>query len=211
MSHILFDAVDTRTYGLIVAPYEIPMPLPRTDYVEIPGRNGALDLSEAFGWVAYCDRIIPLTLYAIGEYDTALSDFVNAVHGKRMQITFSKDATYFYNGRVNVSGITKQDGYCEITLEITAEPYKLAKTVTSVKRTGNGSATLSNGLMPVVPTITATAAATLTYTYQGASMQVSLTEGTHTIPTLRLAANERKTVTVVTSGKVTFTFRKGRL
>ena len=51
-------------YGLIVAPYAIPMPEPQMNFVEIPGRDGALDLSEAFGTVRYTDRIIPLTLYA---------------------------------------------------------------------------------------------------------------------------------------------------
>lgn len=211
MSHILFGAVNTKTYGLIVAPYEISMPLPRTDYVEIPGRNGTLDLSEAYGSVLYQDRIIPITLYAIGTYDTALSNFVNAVHGKRMQITFSKDPTWFYNGRANVSAITKQPGYCEIGLEITAEPYKLAQTETKVSRTGNGSVTLTNGQMPAVPVITNTKAATLTFTYQGASMTVSLSAGTHTVPALALGENESKSVTITSEGKVTFAFRKGRL
>ena len=211
MSHILFNAINTKTYGLIVAPYEIPMPPPRTDYVEIPGRNGSLDLSEAYGSVLYQDRIIPITLYAIGLYDTALSDFINAVHGKRMQITFSKDSTWYYNGRVNVNAITRQDGYCEIGLEITAEPYKLAQTETKVSRTGNGTVTLNNGQMPVVPVITNTKAATLAFTYQGTSMQVNLAIGTHTVPSLALSENETKTVTITSEGKVTFAFRKGRL
>lgn len=211
MSHILFGSVDTRSYNLIVAPYEIPMPLPRTDYVDVPGMNGTLDLSEAFGWVTYLDRTIPLTLYALGAYDSALSGFVNAVHGRRMQITFSKDPTYYYNGRVSVVSITKQDGYCEIGIEIIAGPYKLAKTETKVSVTGNGTATLTNGNMPVLPVITNTKAATLVFTYQGTSMQVNLAAGTHTVPALIILENESKTVTVTTEGKVTFAFRKGAL
>ena len=211
MSHILFGAVNTKTYGLIVAPYEISMPLPRTDYVEIPGRNGTLDLSEAYGSVLYHDRNIPITLYAVGAYDAALSNFVNAVHGKRMQITFSRDPTWYYDGRVNVSAISRQAGYCEISLEITAAPYKLAQTETKVSRTGNGSVTLTNGQMPVVPVITNTKAATLTFTYQGASMTVSLSAGTHTVPALALGENESKSVTITSEGKVAFAFRKGRL
>ena len=39
--------------GMIVAPYAIPMPEPQTNFVEIPGRDGALDLSEALGTVRY--------------------------------------------------------------------------------------------------------------------------------------------------------------
>ena len=211
MSHILFGTVNTKTYGLIVAPYEIPMPLPRTDYVEIPGRNGSLDLSEAFGHVLYNDRLIPITLYAVGSYNANVSTFVNAVHGKRMQITFSKDPTYYYNGRVVVVSLTKQDGYCEIGLEITAEPYKLAQTETSVSRSGNGTVTLKNGCMPVVPVITNTQESTITFTYQGASVQATLATGTHTVPTLILGENETKAVTVASTGKTTFKFRKGAL
>ena len=211
MSHILFGTVNTKTYGLIVAPYEIPMPLPRTDYVEIPGKDGSLDLSEAFGRVLYSDRVIPITLYAVGAYDANVSAFVNTVHGKRKQITFSKDPTYYYNGRVSVVSFTKQDGYCEIGLEITAEPYKLEQTETSVSRSKNGTVTLKNGRMPVVPTITNTQEATITFTYNGASVQATLAAGTHTVPTLVLGENETKSVTVASTGKTTFKFRKGAI
>ena len=211
MSHILFGTTNTKTYGLIVAPYEIPMPLPRTDYVEIPGKDGSLDLSEAFGRILYTDRLIPITLYAVGAYDANVSAFVNAVHGKRKQITFSKDPTYYYNGRVSVVSLTKQDGYCEIGLEITAEPYKLAQTETSVSRSGNGTVTLKNGRMAVVPTITNTKEATITFIYQGASVQATLAAGTHTVPTLVLGENETKSVTVASTGKTTFKFRKGAI
>ena len=187
------------------------MPLPRTDYVEIPGKDGSLDLSEAFGRILYTDRLIPITLYAVGAYDANVSAFVNAVHGKRKQITFSKDPTYYYNGRVSVASLTKQDGYCEIGLEITAEPYKLEQTETSVSRSKNGTVTLKNGRMPVVPTITNTQEATITFTYNGASVQATLAAGTHTVPTLVLGENETKSVTVASTGKTTFKFRKGAI
>ena len=61
-------------YGLIVAPYAIPMPEPQTNFVEIPGRDGALDLSEAFGTVRYADRVIPLTLYARAPFDVLIGE-----------------------------------------------------------------------------------------------------------------------------------------
>ena len=52
MSDIRFGTKWARAdYGLIVAPYSIPMPEPQTHFVEIPGRDGALELSEAFGTV----------------------------------------------------------------------------------------------------------------------------------------------------------------
>ena len=99
MSYILFGNKNTHTdYGLIVAPYEIPMPTAQTNFVPVPGHDGSLDLTEAFDAILFNDRIILLTLYATGEYDTRVSAFVNAVHGKRMQIVFSKDPNYYYTG-----------------------------------------------------------------------------------------------------------------
>ena len=78
MSDIRFGTKWARAdYGLIVAPYSIPMPEPQTNFVEIPGRDGALDLSEAFGTVRYADRIIPLTLYARAPFDTLISALVH--------------------------------------------------------------------------------------------------------------------------------------
>ena len=71
-------------YGLIVAPYAIPMPEPQTNFVEIPGRDGALDLSEAFGSVRYADRTIPLTLYVRAPFDT---------------LVFRRNDTYVYDRR----------------------------------------------------------------------------------------------------------------
>lgn len=68
MSYIVFGRLRTSDFGLIVAPYEIPMPPAQTNFVEIPGRNGSLDLTEAFGGVRYGDRVINLTLYAVGDY-----------------------------------------------------------------------------------------------------------------------------------------------
>lgn len=58
MSWIAFGRINTKNYGLIVAPYEIPMPPAKTDYVEVPGRDGSLDMTEALGTVRYGDRVI---------------------------------------------------------------------------------------------------------------------------------------------------------
>jgi hypothetical protein len=96
-------------YGLIVAPYAIPMPEPQTNFVEIPGRDGALDISEAFGTVRYADRIIPLTLYARAPFDSLISAFAADVHGRRMNVIFDRDPTFYYD-----SGLSRRcTGYLD--------------------------------------------------------------------------------------------------
>ena len=209
MSHIIFGSFDT-TGKFIIAPYEIPMPKVQTNYVSIPGRNGMLDLSESYGSVKYRDRNIAITMYAVGDYDAVVSELVNTVHGKSMNITFSKDSSFFYVGRVDVSGIAKHNGYCQITVSVNAEPYKLKQSATTKSRTGNGTLTLTNLAMPVVPSITATAPATLACTIGGVTKTFSVPTGTTMLPELVLPPGNL-VVTVTTSGKVTFTYREGAL
>ena len=101
-------------YGLIVAPYAIPMPEPQTNFVEIPGRDGTLDLSEAFGTIRYADRVIPLTLYARAPFDVLISSLAADVHGRRMNVIFDRDPTYYYDARMTIEDVERHWGYCEL-------------------------------------------------------------------------------------------------
>lgn len=212
MSYILFGGINTQThYRFIVAPYEIPMPLAQTNFVPVPGRDGSLDLTEAFDAIRFNDRIIPIKLYATGNYDGQVSTFVNAVHGKRMQIVFSKDATHYFMGRIDVTTITKYDGYCEMDLTVTAEPYKLDRQETTVTVEGNGTAVLQNGRMPVVPIITNSESATLSFPSGSGTVRVTMSPGAHLNGQFLLKGEELKRITVESTGTTVFTFRKGSL
>jgi phage-related protein len=199
-------------YGLIVAPYAIPMPEPQTNFVEIPGRDGALDLSEAFGAVRYADRIIPLTLYVRTPFDAQISEFAADVHGRRMNVIFDRDPTFYYDARVTVEDVERHAGYCELSLECRAKPYKLEhfETTITVLPTGIASVTLTNTRMPVVPSITVSAEMTLTYTLNEKEYTVNLAAGSHIIPSLVLIEGET-TIVINGTGRITFTYQKGAL
>ena len=199
-------------YGLIVAPYAIPMPEPQMNFVEIPGRDGALDLSEAFGTVRYTDRIIPLTLYARAPFDTSISAFAADVHGRRMNVIFDRDPTYYYDARMTIEDVERHAGYCELSLECRAKPYKLEhfETAITVLPTGSATVTLTNTRMPVVPVITVSAGMTLTFTLLGKDYTVNLSAGTHIIPSLVLMEGDTE-IEITGTGRITFTYRKGAL
>ena len=199
-------------YGLIVAPYAIPMPESQTNYVEIPGRDGTLDLSESFGTVRYADRIIPLTLYARAPFDALISAFAADVHGLRMNVIFDRDSIYYFDARVTLEDVEKHAGYCELSLECRAKPYKLEhfETTITVLPAGSASVTLNNSRMPVVPTITVSAEMTLAFTINEKDYSVTLPAGTHTIPSLVLSAGDMK-IGITGTGSVAFTYRKGAL
>ena len=199
-------------YGQIVAPYAIPVPEPQTNFVEIPGRDGALDLSEAFGTVRYADRIIPLTLYARAPFDTLISAFAADVHGRRMNVIFDRDPTFYYDARVTLEDVERHAGYCELSLKCRAKPYKLEhfETAITVLPTGSTTVTLTNTRMPVVPTITVSAGMTLTFTLLGKDYTVNLSAGTHIIPSLVLMEGDTE-IEITGTGRITFTYRKGAL
>ncbi len=199
-------------YGLIVAPYVIPMPEPQLNFVEVPGRDGAQDLSEAFGAVRYADRIIPLTLYARAPFDTMISAFAADVHGRRMIVIFDRDPAYYYDARVTIEDVERHWGYCELSLECRAKPYKLEQfeTTITVLPTGSATVTLTNTRMPVVPTITISAEMTLAFAINGKDYSVILPAGTHTVPSLVLQEGSTQ-IGITGTGRVTFTYRKGAL
>ena len=199
-------------YGLIVSPYAIPMPEPQTSFVEIPGRDGALDLSEAFGTVRYADRIIPLTLYARAPFDTLISVFAADVHGRRMNVIFDRDPTFYYDARVTLEDVERHAGYCELSLKCRAKPYKLEhfETAITVLPTGSATVTLTNTRMPVVPTIAVSAEMTLVFAIAGVSYSISLAAGSHVMPSLVLMEGDTE-VEITGSGSITFTYRKGAL
>ena len=199
-------------YGLVVAPYAIPMPEPQTNFVEILGRDGALDLSEAFGTARYSDRTISLTLFVRAPFDTLVSTFAVDVHWRRMNVIFDRDPTFYYDGRITIEDVERHWGYCELSLECRAKPYKLEhfETTITVLPTGSASVTLSNSRMPVVPSITISAEMTLAFTINEKVYSVTLPAGTHTIPSLVLSAGDTK-IGITGTGSATFTYRKGTL
>ena len=213
MSDIRFGTKWARAdYGLIVAPYAISMPEPQTNFVEIPGRDGALDLSEAFGTIRYADRIIPLTLYARAPFDALISAFAADVHGRRMNMIFDRDPTFYYDARMTIEDVERHWGFFELSLECRVKPYKLEhfETAITVLPTGNATVTLTNSRMPVVPTITTSAEMTLTFTIAGVVYTIHLATGSHVVPSLVLMEGETE-IDISGTGSITFTYRKGAL
>ena len=199
-------------YGLIVAPYAIPIPEPQTNFVEIPGRDGTLDLSEAFGTIRYADRVIPLTLYCRAPFDALISTFAADVHGRRMNMIFDRDPTYYYDARITVEDVERHAGYCELSLKCRAKPYKLEhfETTITILPAGNATVTLTNTRMPVVPTIAVSAGMTLTFTIAGVGYTINLAAGSHVVPSLVLMEGDTE-IGITGTGSITFTYRKGAL
>lgn len=199
-------------WGLILSEKEIKSPKPKTKEVDIAGGDGILDYTEYFGGVKYENRqlsfkfskanIVPdgfLALFSVVQ---------NALHGKKMKVVFDDDLDHYYIGRVSVNEWKANKRIGEITIEVDAEPYKYSMTETVVTQaiSGTQSILLTNSKMPVVPTITTTAAMTIAF----GGYSVAVQAGTFRIPELQLAEGQNA-VTVTGEGSIIFRYRQGSL
>ena len=131
----------------------------------------------------------------------------NALHGRKFNITFSDDDGYYYVGRVTVGNWEYYKGAGRVMVTIDAEPYKYKSSETTKTQSGNGSVVLANGRMPVVPTISCTAETTLAWS----GYSVTISAGNNQVVPQLVLEEGNTTVTVTTSGSVTFKYREGSL
>ena len=107
---------------------EVSPPEPKTHYVDIPGANGAMDLTEMLtGKVQYKNRTIRMEFVTTAgreEWSVVYSDILNALHGQLLEITLDDDPMHCYTGRVIVGNPTRNGNIVTITMTAEVEPYK---------------------------------------------------------------------------------------
>jgi len=115
-------------WNLVLRSFEIEDANARRFAVEIPGRDGVLDLSDALGGVYYENRKIVLNFACVNfvteRFHLLASIMRNALDGKVMRLTFSGDLAYFWRGRAQVDAEWGGLNYSVITVTIDAEPHK---------------------------------------------------------------------------------------
>lgn len=201
-----------RDLGLILGKKVIGSPAVKENKVDIPGADGALDMTDFFGGEPKYENVKhTFEFSALVSPDEALALFSrvkNALHGKNHRIILDDDPSFYYMGRCTVSSYTDEKGIGKLSIECDCEPYKykLNKTTVTQAIDGTQAITLTNGRKRAVPTITTTAA--MTIAFGGGSWTNSA--GTFTIPELELleGAND---VTVSGVGNITFTWQEGDL
>lgn len=114
-------------YKCILTDFAIGTPGVQTKYVQIPLRNGSLDLTEYLtGSPKYDDRAIKMKFMYQGfdDFEDKFSDIQNAFHGKKCKITFDRDPAYYYLGRLEVSNFSHMRYGGTFEIEGTCEPFK---------------------------------------------------------------------------------------
>lgn len=109
-------------------------PKPKINTIEIPGRNGSLDISDFLGRVFYENREISMIFGRVYDKDLwphIYSEILNRFHGKRCKIIFDDDPSYYWVGRVSVESYERTQRLGTLTLSVDAEPYKYTLDTTS--------------------------------------------------------------------------------
>lgn len=204
--------------GMYLTDADIGFPEVRTNYVDVPGRDGMLDLSTALdGEIHYQDRTITLTFVTTARlcgqtWPSFLASLASIVHGQSVPLTFDDDEGCYYSGRGAISSYAMEGSRWTIQIEFTCDPwrYKSAETTVTASLTEvDTEISLSCDRRPVVPTITTTAETVLTwgadsYTVSAGTRQlpgIRLTQGTHTL----------KARTTSGAGEITITYQEGSL
>lgn len=208
------DEHTLRDWGAAITNSDlVTVPDANLTYLEVPGRNGRLDLSEVLtGDVTYANRTIKLILagsVSIATWVERCKHIFNSYHGRMVKVIFDDDPSHYYQGRASVSDPQRVRNGGQFSLTVDADPFRYDVALTTVTFTGTDSfvtGTLVNARMPVCPTITVDAACELVV----GDVTYSILAGTHTVPALILMEGNTE-FTINGTSSVTFSYRQGVL
>ena len=96
---------------------KISTPVAKTNYIDIPGSDGHIDLTEALtGDVKYETRQIKFTFIttkARKKWPSLYSDILDYLHGQEMKIILDEDRSFYYIGRVSVNEWESSEKYSD--------------------------------------------------------------------------------------------------
>ena len=116
-----------RDWGIILSSKVISPPEPQINKVDVPLRDGSIDLTEALtSDVKYKDRTITLnfTVTDRSTWTAKVSEIQNYLHGKQLKIVFDDDLAFYYFGRVSVNKWATDKAIGSLAVECKVEPFK---------------------------------------------------------------------------------------
>lgn len=197
--------------GLVQEVKEIGNPTPQSYLVEVPGRNGLVNLTKGLtGNVTYSNRSLKFQYLTSGTYEEIEEtiDLFNSLHGETFKVIDDDTPDWYYEGEATVS--VKRNGVLvTITLDVDADPFRqrleLTNRVTDLT-TDTKNIVISNYGVTVAPTIIVSNNAQITF--KGTTY--TLSAGTYTIDNLELKPGSN-ILTVSGSGNLTIQYREAKI
>lgn len=195
---------DTASDGLwTLAALDFQEPELETNLVPIPGRTrGPLDLSYVLteGEPCYGSRSLSITLES-SEGDRAarqlrISNMINRLHGRRVDIVLPDHPAYYATGRVTVRQLYNDLAHAAVEVSGTCEPWLYSAEETQVVLQATSSeqvAHLTNsGAMTVVPVLEVTAEAGQNILLKYGTASGAFSAGIYSWPTLWMTPGEHE-------------------
>jgi hypothetical protein len=191
---------------------DISPPVPKTKLVEVPGMDGALDLSRTLtGYLHYNRRTMQLEFAILaprGMWPDVHSELMDMLHGLETTITLDDDKEYMYTGRLSVAAFDPGKVTSGVMITADIEPYKkrIQDTITAFTVDGTRTAAITVERMPTVPEIAVSAPMTMTF----GGKSYSLTAGANVFDDVIMRSGDYNTFTFTGSGDVSISYREGR-
>ena len=213
---IKFGDYDTAAHGWTLTGWQLSPAEQKTNYIEKVGGDGSWDLSTAMtdGIPRYKDRTLTVTL-ELSEGDRlsrerVVKEFINTLHGRRVDIHLPDDPYDHLNGGLSVRREYNDLAHAAVTITAVCDPWKyLNHEVTatvSATSAGTEAEILNEGLRVLVPVLTVTGSVTIIF----GTASKAFSAGTHQWGDLLLAPGINE-LTVKGSGSVTFKYREAVL
>ena len=212
---ITFD--DTHTYydlDLILSKVKIPPAKPKTTYIDVPGGDGSVDLTEAHGGIRYSDRDCTFTFSvnpsSPSSWEEKKTEVSNLLNGRVFQITLDNDEEFYYQGRCTVDEYMSDLNLKQIVVAARVKPYKYRHVITKTTATLSGTPTtlnILNGRKTVSPDIECSNDNTV---IEFGDARYTLNAGKHKILDIQFVEGNNK-VTVSGSGTVSFRYQEAEL
>ena len=196
---------------IVLSSHTVTPPKPKTHFVQVDGADGNVDLSEWAGEIKFEDRTVKAVFTCIADrsnHSEVVDIFKAFMLGRRLKITFSDEAGYYYDGRCTSVEVNTEKNISTIECEFVCKPYKTSYKPTVIKKTVSNSVQIWLKAMrkTVIPTITVDKTVTLTYGALAYTMQA----GTRQIPGI-VVTDTAKMLTVTGACNITLQWVEGVL
>lgn len=129
MGGILINDIHTGdNLNLYYTSIQITHPEPQTTYLQVPGRNGAIDLTEVNGSVCYNNGSLVLNFVnrekTMQEWHKLVNLLTTKIHGQECKIILDSEPDYYYIGRCTISTVKDNQVSSSLTITANCEPYK---------------------------------------------------------------------------------------
>lgn len=174
---------------------EISPPSPKTVYVDVPGSDGVIDLTDSLtGYTNYNNRTMKCTFNvtaARNRWSNIYSEIMGYLQGKKLKVILDEDPSHYYIGRFQVNNWESNKATSTIIIEGNVEPYKMERFSSlepdewdsinfeigvirdyrNISVNGTKTVAIDGTTKPIVPSFTVTGS-DLTVTFKGATYEL---------------------------------------